>query len=461
MKRWTGRTAAADLADRRISIRLDRYALVVLVFGAGLGVGALNSRAGAESPVSAQPISAEQAVANVASGLTAPPKYVNAVSDAERRRALVETLQTQGASGTWNAYVAPAVATAGDRALALADHPTEAQLEVLRGQMEGFLVDLHAAVELVPEERRLDLLDKIEEATDGIGDLTTEQLNEAHDALRPYPGFWSIPAYARSVLEQNARENALRAAAPGTVTLPPGGPVLPGLPQLLPDRVPTVPSQLPQAYENCKLDKVTCEGCPPPVAGGEATLFALQTAAWAAESVCSYFDGDITIFGAQIPNWAKIICVVAYSAIQATADAVTLAHEISQECENDYHAHLINAYLDETVSSRASQQSHNFHRLWELRLEIENAMLDEGNLRVSLFQLPASQGGYLDSKDDVSVRYIVADTIATLSAAGYDVRNAQTEYNTAEVHLAAGRFKDAFARYRLAYRAAVSVGREP
>ena len=35
------------------------------------------------------------------------------------------------------------------------------------------------------------------------------------------------------------------------------------------------------------------------------------------------------------------------------------------------------------------------------------------------------------------------------------------EYAAAELHLAAEQYKDAFARYRLAYRAAVRVGREP
>ncbi len=441
-------------------VRIDRRWLAVAMLGTALGLGASSWLA--QTPAgAASPPRTGRDLAAVADRLSVPADYAAAQSADQRRQALARTLRTEGPEATWRTYVAPAVA-GEDVALSTTEQPTEGQLEALRDQMKTFYADLHVTVELLPESQRLDLVDKIAEAEVGIDDLTLEQLNETHAALRPYPGFWSIPAYARSVLEQ-LEHGATPDGAAAPAALPPNLRALPGLPGLMPERVPTVPSQLPQEYNNCKEfgKDPTCDGCPPPVAGGEATIFALQTAAWAAESVCSYFDGDITVFGTQIPNWAKIVCVVAYAALQATADAVQLAHDISQECENDFHAHLLNAYLDETISSRASQQSHNFHRLWELRLEMEDAMLDEANQRVSLFQLPRANGGYLNTQDDLSVRYVVGDTIATLSAAGYDVRNAQTEYNTAEAHLAAGRFKDAFARYRLAYRAAVSVGREP
>lgn len=448
---------SSNRRPERIVLRIDRRLLAVVAIGAALGIGATGWRASASAPPSA-----DVEAAAVAGRLAAPAAYADAATESERRRVLAQTLRADGPAATWRTYVSPALASEADIALSTTDHPTEGQLEALRDQMAVFYADLHATVELVPEEQRLDLLDKIAEAQAGIDDLTLEQLNETHAALRPYPGFWSIPAYARSVLE-GLENGGVPDGGAAPIALPPGLRAVPGLPGLQPQRVPTVPSSLPQEYANCKEGgkDPTCDGCPPAIAGGEATLFALDTAAWAAESVCSYFDGDITIFGTQIPNWAKIICIVAYSALQLTADAVRLAHELNQECENDFHAHLLNAYLDETISSRASQQSHDFHRLWQLRLDIENAMLDEANQRLSLFQLPRTHGGYLNTQDDVSVRYIVNDTIATIAAAGYDVRNAQTEYNTAETHLAAGRFKDAFARYRLAYRAAVSVGREP
>ena len=110
--------------------------------------------------------------------------------------------------------------------------------------------------------------------------------------------------------------------------------------------------------------------------------------------------GDVMIFGADVPNFVKIGCVIAYAALQATADAVTLAHNLSQECENDYHNHLINAYLDEKVSSRASQKSHDFHRLWELRLAIEH---DQFELRFGFTN--GVRGWIVHSRRGVLARY--------------------------------------------------------
>lgn len=464
--KWLHTERSSTPRRGRIVMMIDRRILAGIVGGAILGLWWTIGGAGGATSASVRGPMTPREMSAVADRLSAPPAYESAETGEARRRVLAQTLRAEGPSTAWQKYVAPAVASDEDVKLSMTEHPTEGQLEALREQMRTFYADLGATIELVPEEQRLDLADKVAEAAAAVDDLTIEQLGETHAALRPYPGFWSIPAYTRNVLEQVERDRAAgQSSSPvRNAVFPPSAPMLPGLPPLVPERSPTVPSSLPQAYQGCKESggKSTCEGgCGPIVAGGVATLFALDTAAWAAESVCSYFDGDITIFGTQIPNWAKIICIVGYAAIQTTADAVRLVYDLNQQCEGDYHNHLVNAYLDETISSRASQQSHNFHRLWELRLEIENAMLDEANTRVSLFQLPRSHGGYLNTQDDVSVRYVVADTIATLSAAGYDVRNAQTEYATAETHLAAGRFKDAFARYRLAYRAAVSVGREP
>jgi hypothetical protein len=219
----------------------------------------------------------------------------------------------------------------------------------------------------------------------------------------------------------------------------------------------------PGSYDNCGdfASGWGCPDCPPYPEGNIYTVFALNTAVFVAESVCSFFDGDVLISGAETPNPAKIICILAKAALEVTATAVELAFKLADECLGFIAGHAVNVYLDTYVNSRASQKSHDFHRLHNLRMALEDAMLDEGDIRQSAFQMPVAFGGFLDAEDDISVRWVVSDTIKMQQDAGYDVRNAETEYAAAEAHLAAGQYKDAFARYRLAYRAAVRVGREP
>jgi len=376
-------------------------------------------------------------------------------------------IRREGAAAVWNRYVAPALTTGQPSLASMTDgEPTVAELEALRAEVDRFYADLEAALSLVDDEKRLDLLEKLETARDGVADYSYEDLARLQLAFRAYPGFFNIGSYARQVMEGLQPSAVADDERSLSVPLQGIGP-LPKLDVALPmaERTPPapIPSTGPGQYGNCDGygGSGTCSGCPPQPAGGIVTVFALQTAAFVAESVCSFLDGDVTIFGTPLPNPAKIICAIAYAAIQLTANAVEFANNLNEECEDDYHRHIEHAYLDATISSRTSQKSHDFHRLYTLRIAIENAMLEEADTRLGLFQLPRSEGGYLDAQDDVSVRYVVSDTIKTMELLNYDVRNAEDEYEAAEIHLAREEYKDAFARYRLAYRAAVRVGREP
>ena len=169
------------------------------------------------------------------------------------------------------------------------------------------------------------------------------------------------------------------------------------------------------------------------------------------------------VIATSIQNPFKLLCTSLRTGFEIAAASVAYQSKLNSECEGGYHWGILHAYLDAEVSTRASQASFDHYSARSLRLDIEENLLDVLDDRVSLFQLPASQDGYLDAVDDVSVRYVVSDTIRMQELVGYDdeIRNALDEYNAAEALRAAGDYKSAYARYRKAYRAAVRVGREP
>jgi hypothetical protein len=92
----------------------------------------------------------------------------------------------------------------------------------------------------------------------------------------------------------------------------------------------------------------------------------------------------------------------------------------------------------------------NANRDFLLRTQIEADLAQvEGATPVALYQLPASQGGYLEL-----TRSIVEETIARIQAAGGTTGTALKFLNTADAYKAAGNFKAAYDNYRKAYRAA-------
>ena len=85
-----------------------------------------------------------------------------------------------------------------------------------------------------------------------------------------------------------------------------------------------------------------------------------------------------------------------------------------------------------------------------VRMNIEENLQQDGNRRVSLFQIPAIRGGYLDTTRD-----IVTETIIQNLSAGMPVGNAAAELAAGNSLFAQFKWKDAYGRYRNAYRAAV------
>ena len=123
------------------------------------------------------------------------------------------------------------------------------------------------------------------------------------------------------------------------------------------------------------------------------------------------------------------------------------------------NATTVNTKLDGITSSLASAHTKldsltitvNDQGALALRLQIEADLSEPGNHPVALFEVPASGGGYLDL-----TREIVVDTIAKMQAAGQGVGNAQAFLAAGDAARAAQDYKDAYADYGKAYRAAAT-----
>jgi hypothetical protein len=361
----------------------------------------------------------------------------------------------------WDLHMAPLLAPGAGKTQADEPPYSPEELEAFRTQMDGFLVDLKDLLDYLPEERVLDMPERVQESRQLIATATDEQLAQAKELYDQYPGYLDTPSYVLGVLE-------------GDTTIPEPGGIMPKysleLP-LRPNTNPPVPSEEIPQYPNCVLygghgigDNGTCTGCPKAPAGGISTVFALDTAAFVNGAICEYIPEAIFVLSVSIQNPFSLLCTALRASFEIAAASVKYANDLNGRCEERYHRGIIHAYLDAEVSTRATQQSFNFYSARDLRLQIEDNLLDVLDDRVSTYQLPHSQLGYLDAPDDVSVRYVVTDTIHMQELAGYtgdDIYNAVDEYNAAEALRLAGDYKSAYARYRKSYRAAVRVGRQP
>jgi hypothetical protein len=116
--------------------------------------------------------------------------------------------------------------------------------------------------------------------------------------------------------------------------------------------------------------------------------------------------------------------------------------------DTDLNGHL--NLVDSDLTTRASQidsEISAFQAL-DLRLQIERA-LTTGQV-IGLFEIPQSQGGFLEL-----VRSIVVDSINKMLAAGLSVGTASKNLSNGDTARAAGDFKTAFKSYATAYQAAV------
>ena len=374
--------------------------------------------------------------------------------------------RAQSPEAVWRRHMAPLLATADEMAAADANGDySEAELEAFRVQLDGFMVDMEALTAAMPQDRVLDYPQRIVEVREIIATATLEQLAQMKVSYDHFPGFMNTPSYVLGILQGSRRAPGAFGAPVLPVQPLPPMPSLPALPNVV---IPVPDNPIVPKHPNCRtyggkgLGEVgTCGSCPAAPAGGLATVFALETAAAIATEACEYVPENFMVIAVEIPNPFKWLCIAIRMGLDIAAASVKFENDLNGECEQNYHLGIQHAYLDAEVSKVVSQKSHDFHAAYSLRIAIENDLLNEGLDRISLFQLPRAQGGYLDAQDNISVQYVVNDTIGMAQAAGYDVRNALAEQVAADVLYAAGDYKAAYDRYRRAYRTAVRVGREP
>lgn len=425
---------------------LAAASILVLAFAAGIGVGTSHAPFAA-GPAPVHAAAGERPAASTPLGFLADGEPM----DVQARQ--LNILMQMPPEERWKNYIAPYLASQGmaDAAVVEQDGITEAaadtpaELDAFRAKYAQFTADTQRLLDLIPPEQRMDIKQRVAAAQAGIPNMSYDELAALKAAFSDYPGFWSTPSWAANML----------AGSGG------GGLQLGSKQPLMPFVKPTVPPSVPQV-PNCKSfgSDPICGDCPVAPAGGYITIAVLKSVALAGKFGCQFIPPDLLAGTTSVPNPVNVICVGVRVGLELAAAAVELAYELANRCNEGVFGSIIATYLDTTISSRASQQSHDFHRAWNLRTDIEDNLLDLLDKRISTFQLPASQDGFLDRTDDLSVDWIVEDTINMQSAAGYDVRNAQSELSAARVLLAGGEYKGAYARYRYAYRAAVRVGRE-
>jgi len=207
---------------------------------------------------------------------------------------------------------------------------------------------------------------------------------------------------------------------------------------------------------------------------------------WIAGAI--YENAPDDIWGVPI----KVPAMIVYYPVNYLCLCMESEARIAFDDDQLAHRELVAAMLDVTVSSRSTQASVDVAQAatWDLdgdvaaveakldviegktdtlidgsdaqgesigdfealalQMRIEADLIREGNHRVSVFQLPAAFGGYLEV-----VRAIVADTVASASASGADTTRAERDLEDGDFAFDDGFFKDAYGYYRDAYQSAM------
>jgi hypothetical protein len=309
-----------------------------------------------------------------------------------------------------------------------------------------------------------------------VARMTPSQLAALEEAFEAVPDWREQPGVLKKLLRRNgfSRRGTLRAAGVGP-DCDPG----PGTPLGITDFyiAAGVALGLEVAHEAIPDDVLTAAlQVPAAIAWGVAAGTALTLEGLnAVEAEC--LDAKLEDF-----TRTQLDVKVSTRASQASVDAFT------QTLNN--LSTLVNSRLDVAVSTRATQSSlDTFHNEFTsnsttvnskldgitssldaahdkldsltvvvedqgelaLRMQIESDLSEPGNHPVALFEVPASQGGYLDL-----TREIVVDTIAKMRAAGQGVGGADAQLAAGDAARAAGDFKGAYTEYGKAYRSAAT-----
>lgn len=248
---------------------------------------------------------------------------------------------------------------------------------------------------------------------------------------------------------------------------------------------PTFPSGGSESRPGCPgvFKGNVCSQCGDRVPLG--AIFAVHVAALIAERITDSLDPDMEDCTCTCPlPMPRPICIpfpnipyyVANSiriALEAIERGLVFANKLVKECEDNFRLNLVNLYLDDTVSSRVTQDSLDAHARLELQIAIERNLLRPSDERIGLFQLPQRFCSINAVPDDTTtitgfegfrfcgqlenVRRIVSETIDRNAQAGMliDIAGARAKLADGDMQYMAGNWKSAYERFSEAYQAAV------
>ncbi len=325
-----------------------------------------------------------------------------------------------------------------------------------------------------------------------------EQMDAANVAitkayLGSHPGFWQLPALLESLFDADqpmppffaaqARDwPSMRGIAEGSglpvieMPLLPAAPDAVGTPNPTAAPYPTMDPfpprdpapERPADRPGCPgvFNEGTCDECGPQIP--LEAVFAAKVALLIASGVNDTFSDsklDTCLppgIGFTVPDPVKAVTAGIAAALEGVYNSLEFVNDLNEDCEHGYHKAITDLYLDETVSSRVSQASYDAHAMLEMRIEIEDVLLNQADERISLFQLPQAQcgaefDGYRFCGKLETAREIVADTIQDNQSAlsVTELNNATAELEAGDMHYMSSQWKAAFERYSKAYRFAV------
>jgi len=324
--------------------------------------------------------------------------------------------------------------------------------------------------------------------------LTPADLRAAYDATRKVPGFDGTAQVLADVLAaQNGNVNPVRSLVQaGSAVRPEGAGASPEVSGPVPHASPGTGITFTPATTETTDPSLNVNACPPGAGGGdygEDAIYALNLAVDAYTITTSFVpqslvQGDYVLgegVTITLPDPAWVAVELGLMAVQIARDTLVWQQAIAADCASNSLAALIGVVYDNVnsliglVDSRTTAIDNEEQLLYalvdarttlilnkiavlqaslnlELKVTIEEDLLQGANGSVADFEIPASAGGYLNATP-IGVQSLVTNALATTEQAGQSVNPAAPgDLAAANAALAAQQYKQAFQLYGQAYR---------